>query len=72
MTDAELGLEIAIAVKEVIAPLQQRIKQLEAENIGLRAEFRLLKEIALGNREPKQMPDLIFPGESHARTRSLS
>jgi hypothetical protein len=66
-----LGRELAIAVKEHVkeelAPLRQRIEQLETENIGLRAEFRLLKELALSYRDDKHAAGLTFPGENLLR-----
>jgi len=63
---------LAKALADELRPWFERIKQLEAENIGLRAEFRFLKELTLNNyRDEKQTP-LIFSGAANARSRSLS
>jgi hypothetical protein len=61
---------LARAIADELRPWLERIKQLEAANIEKGAEIRLLKEFLL--RDEKRAPDLMFPGESHARARSYS
>jgi hypothetical protein len=58
---------LAHAIADELRPWLERIKQLETENIGLRAEFRLLKELALNYRDDKHTPGLTFPGENPLR-----
>ena len=42
--EEELGRAIAIALKEVLAPLQRRIERLESENVDFRAHLKALKD----------------------------
>ena len=42
--EEELGRAIAIALKEVLAPLQRRIERLETENVDFRAHLKALKD----------------------------
>ena len=70
--EQELGTTLAIAVNEQLAPLRERIKQLETQVIELRAELRLVKELTFANcRDDKSAP-LLFPGAANARSRCLS
>jgi hypothetical protein len=63
---------IARSIADELRPWLERIKQLEAANIEKGAEIRLLKELLLNYRDEKRAPDLMSPGESHARARSYS
>ena len=51
-----LAHAVAVVMREQLAPLQQRVKALETENIALRAEFRLVKELALNYRDEPSRP----------------
>ena len=69
MTNEEM---IVRALADELRPWFERIKQLEASNIELRAELRLVKELTFNNyRDDKQTP-LILSGAGNARSRSLS
>jgi len=71
-----LARDMAATVREAMAvevgKLRAEIVAVKAEAAELRGQLKVLKEITLGRPEQKQMPELIFPGESHARTRALS
>jgi len=73
MYDKEFALDMAAIVREHVAlevgKLRAELVAARAEVAGLKGQVAVLKELFV--REEK-MPDLIFPGESHARTRSLS
>lgn len=64
--------EMGSALGEELRPWFERIRQLEAANIEIRAELRLVKELTFNNcRDEKQTP-LILSGAGNARSRSLS
>ena len=75
MYDPEFARDLATAVNECMKPLKDRIAELERRDIEKGAELRLLRELVVNSREQKHTaPDdsLLFPGESYARSRSLS
>jgi hypothetical protein len=86
MTDEQfLARELATMVKQHVAdvaqPLRDRIAELERRLAALEAANAMrnsVEQLAArvdrieAYRDEKQTPGLMFPGESHARTRSLS